>query len=168
MCLLKGLNDTYLTVKTQILLMEPLPSINRIFSLIQQERQLPGNEMVNKGNVKMNSKALFNFSDNQGNWKTFRSNTSRSQGRGKFRYQNNGKQCTHCHRLNHTIDECYFKYGFPPWYKQKGEKNERVTNNAVMDKNMKVEEEQANKSDAYNRNQFTQGQLYQIMQLFYK
>jgi len=148
--------------------MEPLPSINRIFSLIQQERQLPGNEMVNKGNVKMNSKALFNFSDNQGNWKTFRSNTSRSQGRGKFRYQNNGKQCTHCHRLNHTIDECYFKYGFPPWYKQKGEKNERVTNNAVMDKNMKVEEEQANKSDAYNRNQFTQGQIYQIMQLFYK
>jgi len=84
LCLLKGLNDTYLTVKTQILLMEPLPSINRIFSLIiQQERQLAGNEMMNKGNVMMISKALFNFSDNQGNWKTFRSGNGRSQGRGK-------------------------------------------------------------------------------------
>jgi len=166
LCLLKVLNDTYLTVKTQILLMEPLPSINRIFSLIiQQEQQLEGNEMVNKGNVMMNSKALFNSSDNQGNWKMFRSNTTRSQGRGKFRYQNNGKQCTHCHRMNHTIDECYFKYGFPPWYKQKGEKNERVINSVVKDKNMKVEEEQENKSDANNKNQFTQGQIYQIMQL---
>jgi len=59
--------------------MESLPSINRIFSLIiQQERQLAGNEMVNKGNVMMNSKALFNSSDNQGNWKTFRSSTGRS------------------------------------------------------------------------------------------
>jgi len=64
--------------------MEPLPSINRIFSLIiQQERQLAGNEMMNKGNVMMISKALFNFSDNQGNWKTFRSGNGRSQGRGK-------------------------------------------------------------------------------------
>ena len=150
LCLLKGLNDTYLTVKTQILLMEPLPSINRIFSLIiQQERQLASNEMMNKGNVMMNkgnvmmnSKALFNSSYNQGNWKTFHSENGRSQGRGKNKYQNNGKQCTHCHRLNHTVEECYFKYGFPPLYKQKGEKNERVTNSVVMDRNIKGEEEQ--------------------------
>jgi len=123
--------------------MEPLPNINRIFSLIiQQERH-----MMNKGNVMMNSKALFNSSDNQGNWKMFRSRNGRSQGRGKNKYQNNGKQCTHCHRLNHTVEECYFKYGFPQ-YKQKGEKNERVTNNVVMDRNINDEEEQEDKSDS--------------------
>jgi len=39
MCFLKGLNETYNTIKTQVLLMEPLPGINRVFSLvIQQER----------------------------------------------------------------------------------------------------------------------------------
>ncbi|XP_047176194.1 uncharacterized protein LOC124843482 [Vigna umbellata] len=39
-CFLKGLNECYNTVRTQILLMEPLPNINRVFSLImQQERQ---------------------------------------------------------------------------------------------------------------------------------
>jgi len=43
MCFLKGLADIYHTIKTQILLMEPLPNINRVFSLvIQQERQLTG------------------------------------------------------------------------------------------------------------------------------
>jgi len=52
-----------------------------------------------------------------------------------------------------------------PWYKQKGEKNERVTNSVVMDRNMKIEEEQENKSDGNNGNQLTQGQIYQIMQL---
>jgi len=54
--------------------MKPLPSINHIFSLIiQQERQLVGNEMMNKGNVMMNIKSLLNSSDKQGNWKTFHS-----------------------------------------------------------------------------------------------
>jgi len=42
-CFLKGLNDTFNTVKTQILLIEPLPNINRVFSLVmQQERQIVG------------------------------------------------------------------------------------------------------------------------------
>ena len=39
MCFLKGLNEIYNTIKTQVLLMEPLPDINCVFSLvIQQER----------------------------------------------------------------------------------------------------------------------------------
>lgn len=39
---IKGLNDTYANVHTQILLMDPLPSIiNEAFSLVsQQERSL--------------------------------------------------------------------------------------------------------------------------------
>jgi len=41
MCFLKGLGETYNIVKTQILLMKPLPGINRVFSLVlQQERHL--------------------------------------------------------------------------------------------------------------------------------
>jgi len=32
--LFKAFNDTYVTIKTQILLMEPLPSINCVFSLV--------------------------------------------------------------------------------------------------------------------------------------
>jgi len=33
-CFLKGLNNAYNVVKTQILIMEPLPSINNVFSLV--------------------------------------------------------------------------------------------------------------------------------------
>lgn len=59
---LKGLNDQFATVKSQIMLMEPLPSINKVFSLaVQQERQIYGNNVdskvflnktvINKGNT---------------------------------------------------------------------------------------------------------------------
>lgn len=33
---LKGLNDQFATMKSQIMLMEPLPSINKAFSLVVQ------------------------------------------------------------------------------------------------------------------------------------
>ncbi|RZC05906.1 hypothetical protein D0Y65_013792 [Glycine soja] len=42
-CFLKSLGDSYNIAKTQILLMEPLPSIDHVFCLVlQQERQLNG------------------------------------------------------------------------------------------------------------------------------
>lgn len=40
MIFLMGLNDSYATVRAQILLMEPIPPINKVFSLlIHKERQ---------------------------------------------------------------------------------------------------------------------------------
>ena len=42
---LRGLNDNYSTVRTQILLMDPLPSLNKVCSLVtQQERQIFGDQ----------------------------------------------------------------------------------------------------------------------------
>jgi len=64
-CFLKGLNDSYNLVCTQILLMEPLPNINRAFSLIiQQGRQIGGNPCYNS-----EIKNIVNVVDRQGNWK---------------------------------------------------------------------------------------------------
>lgn len=46
-CFLKGLNDVYDTAKSQILLMEPLPSINKVYSLIlQQEGKISGSSLL--------------------------------------------------------------------------------------------------------------------------
>ncbi|XP_027915985.1 uncharacterized protein LOC114175418 [Vigna unguiculata] len=131
MCFLKGLNDVYGTVKTQILLIEPLPGINRVFSLVmQQERQLIGNTIESSKILvaAANTEDQRN-SKNHVNWK------GQGQGRGKNRSQNNGKQCSYCHKLYHTIDECYAKHGYPPWYKTKGEK---VVNNTIVEKDETV------------------------------
>lgn len=29
--------------------------------------------------------------------------------------------CTYCNRTNHTVDNCYFKHGFPPGYRTKNQ-----------------------------------------------
>ena len=85
-------------------------------------------ERYNNGNLGYNSesKAVVNAAEkqsgsrnvDQGNWKPQgRGSGWRGQERG--RNPNAGKQCFYCHKMNHTIDECYSKHGYPPWFKQR-------------------------------------------------
>ena len=55
-CFLKGLNDNYNNVRTQILLMELLPSIKKVFSLIMQQERKNGGS----GNLSNENKVLLN------------------------------------------------------------------------------------------------------------
>ena len=115
--LLERIGETYNTVKTQILLTEPLPGINRVFSLVlQQERHL--NESMGT-----DTKVLINSANQQRtNNKTNNGNHGwRNYGRG--RGKNYGNQCSFCNKMNHTADECYSKHGFPPWIKQRSVAN---------------------------------------------
>jgi hypothetical protein len=99
---LVGLNEQFSVVKTQILLMDPLPSLNRVYSLVIQEESnnapilpLPTEE----------SNALINATDSK-----------KPYGRGRGHYgnqKNSSRHCTFCNRTNHTIDTCYLKHGFP-------------------------------------------------------
>jgi len=77
MCFLKGLGQNYNIVKTQVLLMEPLQNINRVFSLVlQQERHL------NK-NIGINTKILLNSVNHHSQRTNNKVNHGwRNQGRG--------------------------------------------------------------------------------------
>ena len=131
-CFLKGLNDCYNNVKTQVLLMDPLPGINKVFSLIiQQERKYNSSGSLSVENkVLLNTVEKTNYKvEEQGSWKgQGRGNNFRGQGRGRGRNPNQGKQCTYCHKMNHTAEECYSKHGYPPWYKQRGDQERSYYN----------------------------------------
>ncbi|CAJ2656660.1 unnamed protein product [Trifolium pratense] len=108
---LKGLNEPYHAVRSQIMLMDPLPSISKVYSLlVQQERQIvtPVDEsklLVVSGN---NHYAGRGYSTcGRGN----RGGRS-SGGRGKGPIGN--KLCSHCGQTNHVVDNCWKKYGYPP------------------------------------------------------
>ncbi|XP_028802468.1 uncharacterized protein LOC114757562 [Neltuma alba] len=91
---LKGLNEQFSSVKSQIMLIDPLPSLNRVFSLVlQQERELQ---------IVPDSKILMA--------KAPRPTSSASK-------QVTNKQCTYCGKPRHTKDTCYHKHGFPPGFK---------------------------------------------------
>ncbi|GAU22921.1 hypothetical protein TSUD_326940 [Trifolium subterraneum] len=118
---LTGLNDTFDLVRSQILLMDPLPSINKIFSMvIQHERQFVA---INGDLLVDESKAIVNASDSRRSYGRGRGYSS-SHGRGSGFSTNSGSKkriCTFCGKDNHIVDNCYRKYGFPPHYGRNAE-----------------------------------------------
>lgn len=100
---LKGLNDSYSNVRTQILLMDPLPSINKAFALANQQETQPHQTSVDSTAFFVNS----NVSNQD------KSQTGAGRGRGKPGNRT-PMLCSHCKKTNHTMDNCYFKHGFPP------------------------------------------------------
>jgi len=119
---LNGLNDQYSNVKSHVLLMEPIPTIAKIFSyVLQQERQLNGDAVQNESKVNnvssinsVNSNAC-HFCGRPGHAEAV---CYRKHGFPGQENKNKGKKmCVHCGRTGHTVDNCYRKHGFPPGFK---------------------------------------------------
>ncbi|XP_075649955.1 uncharacterized protein LOC142620476 [Castanea sativa] len=112
---LNGLNESYSQVKTQILMMEPSPSINKAFSLVIQEERQRCLGLNVAPSIELTTLAIKNQGFNQG--------TSFPGNNNKNVKGNNAKGrpvCSHCGKVGHVMEECYILVGFPPGYKQKG------------------------------------------------
>ncbi|XP_061364793.1 uncharacterized protein LOC133308204 [Gastrolobium bilobum] len=115
---LRGLNDQYAQVRSQIMLIDPLPNVNLVFSMVsQQERQLQG------GNVHESSTATTNAFANSATQVFHRADTY-GRGRGRSNIfgrgpKYGGKLCTHCGRTNHTVETFFHKHGFSPGYRSR-------------------------------------------------
>ncbi|KAI5438689.1 hypothetical protein KIW84_024424 [Lathyrus oleraceus] len=102
---LTSLNQNYAVVKSQVLLMDHLPHMNKIFSMVlQHERQ--GNFHASEDLI-----SLVNVVDSQ----RFKEKSHGSYSFGK----KTNCVCTHYGKTNHTIDNCYAKHGFPPHMQRK-------------------------------------------------
>ncbi|CAL0299836.1 unnamed protein product [Lupinus luteus] len=139
-CFLKGLNDQYESVRSQIMLMDPLPTINKAFSLLtQQERHIHSHYNEPKVLMNANADSTNEFSSNRGRGRgrpfhNLAGRGSYNQGRSgnNFTRTSGGrssKMCTYCNKTGHTVDQCYKKHGFPPGYF----KNNNVNNLTTMD-----------------------------------
>ncbi|XP_019415976.1 PREDICTED: uncharacterized protein LOC109327330 [Lupinus angustifolius] len=123
---LKGLKEQYSQVRSQIMLLESLPSMSKVFSMvIQQERQFehPSNHELEPKVLFVNSQQTNQYrgTNTNPNFSSFRRRGgSPSRGRnGRFTRAGRGqgnKFCTYCKRTNHTIDTCFLKHGYPPGY----------------------------------------------------
>ncbi|XP_027342441.1 uncharacterized protein LOC113855137 [Abrus precatorius] len=133
-CFLKGLNDQYSHVRSQILMMEELPLIKKAFPLlIQQERQHVG---------AIESRVLATATDPNFGWRgssTGRGGNQGSRGRGRSnsRGVNGGniKVCSFCGKERHTVETCYCKHGFPPNFKFKNRSTNPSVNSLTSEQN---------------------------------
>jgi hypothetical protein len=126
---LKGLNEQYSHVRSQIMLIDLLPDLDKTFSLVlQQERQT---HIPLFGDISVDQQSTINqvrqISSNKGSARGGGLSHSRGRGRGSYnggRGQNQGitRTCTYCGRHNHTIESCFALHGYPPGYQNKGSK----------------------------------------------
>ncbi|XP_025685414.1 uncharacterized protein [Arachis hypogaea] len=115
--LLRGLNDQFAVVRSQIMLMKPLPTVDATFSLLlQQERQnadiIEGKALITMGDTRANQgfNPQINMATRGG--RSLRARGGRLNGRGG-RGQTY-KQCVFCGKSGHTEDVYYKKHGYPP------------------------------------------------------
>ena len=105
MSFLMGLNDTYSVVRGQILLMDPIPSLSKVFSLLlrdEKQRKVGASKKI-----QVDTAVVLAALGNRNNANNFNKN---KLGR---------PQCTHCGAMGHVVDKCYKLHGYPLDYKFK-------------------------------------------------
>ncbi|XP_042952147.1 uncharacterized protein LOC122289236 [Carya illinoinensis] len=110
---LVGLNDSYASVGSQLLLAVLLPSMAKVFSLLLQEES---------------QRQLTNFTSNDTHALLAKHYTQSNQNtQSKFikdKLKKSSLHCTHCGYNGHTIDKCFQLHGYPPgWTGPKGKRN---------------------------------------------
>jgi hypothetical protein len=104
---LMGLNDAFSNIRGQILLFEPLPPINKVFSLVlQEERQ---KELC--GGILQS----LSFDDSSALLSSKSPSASIQNAKQSFRKPK--PVCSHCGVIGHTVEKCYKIHGFPPGFK---------------------------------------------------
>ncbi|XP_075074520.1 uncharacterized protein LOC142162108 [Nicotiana tabacum] len=107
---LMGLNDIYSAVRSNILMLTPLPSVNQAYSLlIQDEKQ----REIHVAQYPVETAFL------EGNQQTHFQKYA--NGEGKFKANLEGKKsnlmCNYCKKPGHSVDKCYRIIGFPSTFK---------------------------------------------------
>ncbi|KAL5537688.1 hypothetical protein UlMin_046008 [Ulmus minor] len=105
---LMGLNESFSQVRAQILMLDPLPSINKVFSLIVQEERQRSLSSLN-----FSQPSVVAYGASSSNYNSYKGKKDKPY-------------CTHCGILGHTIEKCYKIHGYPPGYKPKGKFSDSV------------------------------------------
>lgn len=131
---LMGLSDSYSITRDQIMLLDPLPPLNRVFSMVQQQER--HHQMISPSSpsdlMVMMAKSSYKFTKPiakvtaSGNPKPNRPYCSHCKIQGHsldncFKLGNvEPPLCTHCHMTGHNVDKCYKIHGYPSGHKLHG------------------------------------------------
>ncbi|XP_019170437.1 PREDICTED: uncharacterized protein LOC109166008 [Ipomoea nil] len=145
---LQGLNEDFNSLKSNILVLDPLPEVYKVFVMAEKlERQ------INLASLNLDSLEINQVNAVQNSQGSVSENTiaaAVNNSNSNFNRRGNGgnksAKCTFCGMTGHTVDRCYKKHGYPPgWvsgFKSKGKQQQfavAATNNTG---NMAIDSEQ--------------------------
>ncbi|KAL0287825.1 UNVERIFIED_CONTAM: Retrovirus-related Pol polyprotein from transposon RE1 [Sesamum angustifolium] len=122
---LMGLNEHYDNIRSQILVLDPLPNVNKAYSMVLRvERQRQVNlEYAETGeNVAMQVRTF----DNRGN------SGPKNYMRRKGPTDKKHLICTHFNKSGHNKDTCFRIHGVPDWYRELNEQRNRSGNTGMV------------------------------------
>ena len=111
-------------MKTQILLVDPLPRFNKVYSLVVQEESQ--NVVFSTPPIIDESSIYVNVSDARKFRPRGKGVSGPSTSKGKERF------CTFCNKYNHTIEFCYQKHGHPNFNKGNSSANNTSSETSDM------------------------------------
>jgi len=128
-----GLNDSFAQIRGQVLLINLLPSINKVLSLIIQEerqREISINPLHVETAVMMTEtspqyqqpSSQYQHQQNHNDKPPFSQN-----------FRKDRPVCTHCGLLSYTMEKCYKLHGYPHGYKFNKNKPNSPSANQVQE-----------------------------------
>uniref|UniRef100_A0A803PIQ8 Uncharacterized protein n=1 Tax=Cannabis sativa TaxID=3483 RepID=A0A803PIQ8_CANSA len=105
---LVGLNESYASTRSQILMQDPLPNINKAYASVIQEESQRCLSIVPTENDKNGSSNGSGTSSNSG------------QFAGNIEPHRPKMVCTHCGITGHTMSKCFRIHEYPPGHKLHG------------------------------------------------
>lgn len=116
---LMGLNDVFASIRGQILLMNPIPTLSQCYAMLLQEenqRDVHNLDGFNYGNVALNVR-----SNVQGKFTNKTASSAQNSG-GFLKKQNVDSTlvCEYCHMSGHSKDKCFCVVGYPSWHRLYG------------------------------------------------
>ena len=117
------LNDEYEAIRGQILLLEPLPSVNKAYSMIkrvERQRQVTHTTTMSREVAACTNKV--NVAE-LGEIDSVNALVARGKAKKDFKKSRVHKFCDHCQKSGHDKDQCFKLIGYPEWYDElKGKK----------------------------------------------
>ncbi|KAA8542034.1 hypothetical protein F0562_023186 [Nyssa sinensis] len=125
---LMGLNDSYTNSRDQIMLLDPLPSVGKVFSLIQQQEHQhimlntnPSPDSMVLAVKKFSPTSKLPHKSGQTQKPRLYCTHCHLTGHTLetcFKVSNAAPPtCTHCHMSGHVAEKCYKLHGYPPGHK---------------------------------------------------
>ncbi|GKA61355.1 hypothetical protein Tco_0760762 [Tanacetum coccineum] len=102
---LMGLDDSYLTIRSNILTREPLPLVKAAFAIVSGEeshRNITSNSAT-KPTATVFAAKTFDIKrfNNNNNWGSSSNSSANNMG------PNPNLKCTNCNKIGHTVDRCF-------------------------------------------------------------
>jgi len=113
---LMHLNEEYEAIRGQILLLDPLPTVNKAYSMIQRlEKQ---RNFTNSIGVSREVAAVVNKTkiSNTGGVDAASAFFAKNRTRKDLRKIKSSKFCDHCQKTGHERDQYFQLIGYPEWY----------------------------------------------------